>query len=251
MELRNLGMNKRQIVFGILLSAQILASQAQNLITNGSFETVIPLVQTLSVGSTNLSGWSIGGTGSFYVVTSQVLDGARCITFNHNTVILSQSFETTPGHDYDVAFTVGYYQGNKNMAVTGQVLSTNNIVLGSLTANAPTNVGWAPEARFRFTATTHASELIFRGTNATPNFDLLLDAVSVEPAVRPLSIQHSPVQICWESKTNRLYQIQNRPALDTNLWTDLGSPIAGSGSIICNTQSVTEPQQFFRVIALP
>jgi hypothetical protein len=244
-------MIKRQVLFGVLLSAQVLVSHAQNLITNGSFESVIPAVQTLSVGSTNLSGWSVGGTGTVFTVTSLALDGGRSISFNHNTVTLSQSFETTPGNDYDVAFTVGYYQGNKNMAVTGQILSTNNTILGSLTANAPTNVGWGPQARFRFTATTRPSVLTFRGTNATPNVDLLMDDVSVEPIARLLSIQNPPLRLCWESKTNRFYQLQSRPAFDTNSWTNLDPSIAGSGAIICNTQSVNEPQQFFRVITLP
>jgi hypothetical protein len=252
-------MNKRQILFGVLLSTQVVVSQAQNLITNGSFETIIPAAPTLNVGSTNLSGWLIGGVGHFYPVTGPIgspslfyaKDGGRFITFNYSTATLSQTFPTIPNESYDVGFYVGYYQGNTNMGVIATVSSETGTPLAAFAVTAPTTRGWNSVSRFRFTAASSLTKLEFIGTNSGPNVDLLLDDVSVESVTRPVSIGAPGFQICWESKTNRSYQLQYRSTLITNSWTDLGTPLAGNSSIICNTQSVTEPQRFFRVVTLP
>lgn len=229
-------------------------SPAQNLITNGSFESVVPFTTgSLGVGSTNLMGWNIGGTGTIFVaeVWLPAADGNRFLSLNHNTVTVSQTFNTIPVQDYEVAFSVGYYQGNANMAITAGAFDGSGTLLGTISVNASNVVGWRPSARLRFTAISDLSRVQFSGTNCTPNIDLLLDAVSVEPVVQHVSIVDSPLRLCWESKTNRAYQIQYRTTLTTNSWTDLDSPIDGTGSTICSTQSITEPQRFFRVVTLP
>jgi len=62
-------------------------------------------------------------------------------------------------------------------------------------------------------------------------------------------IQVSTVDVCWDSKTNKTYQVQYRSELTTNLWTDLGSPVPGNGSTICVTEPVEgRAQRFYRVV---
>jgi len=252
-------MNKRQILFGVFLSAELMGSQAQNLITNGSFETIIPAAPTLNVGSTNLSGWLIGGVGNFYPVTGPIgspslfyaKDGGRFITFNYSTATLSQTFPTIPNESYDVSFYVGYYQGNTNMGVIAAVSAETGTSLAAFSVAAPTIRGWNSVSRFRFTAASSLTKLQFIGTNSGPNVDLLLDDVSVESVTRPVLIGVAGFQICWESSSNRVYQLQYRSALTTNLWADLGTAITGTGLPICAAQPTTEPQRFFRVVTLP
>jgi hypothetical protein len=137
------------------------------------------------------------------------------------------------------------------MQVFAQVISTNGAVLGSFTANVVTTTAWGAPSRFRFTATTPTSTLQLRGTNATPNVDLALDSVSVQSISPLLTIQVSQMRLCWQSQTNRSYQLQSCTNLASNTWTDLGAPIAGTGATDCSLQPVIDPQAFYRVLLLP
>jgi len=68
-----------------------------------------------------------------------------------------------------------------------------------------------------------------------------------------LTIRVSEVELCWSSDSNRTYQVQYRSDLTTNLWTNLGPPIAGSGPTSCTVQRVPagQPQRMYRVLTLP
>ncbi len=59
--------------------------------------------------------------------------------------------------------------------------------------------------------------------------------------------------VCWNTLTNTIYQIQYRSDLTTNLWTDLGDPIQGNGTINCITDSIAlgEPQRFYQIVTKP
>jgi hypothetical protein len=236
---------------------------AQNLLTNGSFELVAHptnSVVTLSPGTTGLPGWVLEGTGTVYLATTpltswafKALDGQQFLDFNESTLTLSQSFPTTPGNAYEVTFSAGLFQGPTSMQIIAQVVSTNGGVLGALTANVPQTQGWAPQSRFRFTATTPISTLQFHSSHATVNVDLAMDAVSVQPISPRLTVTReiSQVRLCWQSETNRTYQLQFSTSLSANNWVDLGTPIPGSGGTDCILQLATDPQRFYRVILLP
>lgn len=66
-------------------------------------------------------------------------------------------------------------------------------------------------------------------------------------------VDGSGVEVCWNSRTNRMYQIQYRSDLTTNLWTDLLSPIPGVGGTNCfNAGALSaEYQRFYRVVEQP
>ncbi len=249
------------VFLGAVITFWLVESRAQNLLSNGSFE--IPPHSTNSIvslptGSTNLLGWTIEGAGSVYLVTTPLegwsfiaLDGQQFIDFNHPTVTLSQSFATIAGESYEVTFSVGRFQGPTNMQVIAEVVSTNRDALGSLTVGVPETAGWSPPSRFRFTAADNTATLRFHGSNATVNVDLAMDAVTVERVTPRLTIEVSQVRLCWESQTNRIYQLQYRSDLATNTWTDLGPPIPGTGTRDCSEQPVTEPRRFYRIFLLP
>lgn len=63
----------------------------------------------------------------------------------------------------------------------------------------------------------------------------------------------SEVEVCWNTASNRTYQVQYRSTLTTNAWTDLSPPVDGNGLINCITDKVPlgRPQRFYRVLTLP
>jgi hypothetical protein len=67
------------------------------------------------------------------------------------------------------------------------------------------------------------------------------------------SINVSQVQVCWNSRSNRVYQVQFRSPLTGNAWTSLGATVQGNGSTNCVTDTVTpgQPQKFYRVEEVP
>jgi hypothetical protein len=67
------------------------------------------------------------------------------------------------------------------------------------------------------------------------------------------SIRISEVEVCWDSVSNRNYQMQYRSTLTTNVWTNLGAPVAGKEVKTCITDKVTvgEPQRYYRVLTVP
>jgi hypothetical protein len=71
--------------------------------------------------------------------------------------------------------------------------------------------------------------------------------------VPTLSIRFSQVEICWNSRSDRTYQLQYRSSATTNIWTNLNAPIAGNATTNCVTDSisVSEPQRLYRVEELP
>ena len=66
------------------------------------------------------------------------------------------------------------------------------------------------------------------------------------------AIQCSEVEICWNAASNRIYQVQYQSALNTNAWTNLGSPVAGNGSTNCVPDKLMpgQPQRFYRVVPI-
>ena len=60
------------------------------------------------------------------------------------------------------------------------------------------------------------------------------------------------IEITWTSETGRQYQVQRTDSLATPHWTDLGSPIQGTGEPISAFDATRSRQQrFYRVQTLP
>jgi len=67
------------------------------------------------------------------------------------------------------------------------------------------------------------------------------------------AIHISEVEVCWDAFTNRTYQVQYRSTLTTNIWTNLGPPRPGNGSVDCINDRVQpgQPQRFYRILIVP
>lgn len=60
---------------------------------------------------------------------------------------------------------------------------------------------------------------------------------------------YTAVEINWNSQAGHSYQVQYATALNSNLWINLGSPVAGTGtnnSVFDSTRS--QPAKFYRVL---
>lgn len=65
-----------------------------------------------------------------------------------------------------------------------------------------------------------------------------------------LSIRVSQVELCWDTMTNEVYQLQYRSSLTTNVWLQFGGPIVGDGSQFCTNDAVLlgQPQRFYQLV---
>jgi hypothetical protein len=86
---------------------------------------------------------------------------------------------------------------------------------------------------------------------ASTNFYLELSGPTV---ANPIKLQISEpttgtVQVCWPTQTNYLYQVQKLSNLAGTNWANLGSPLPGTGSTICQSySSLGGSNQFYRVV---
>lgn len=67
------------------------------------------------------------------------------------------------------------------------------------------------------------------------------------------TLRVSEVEFCWNSASNRTYQVQYQPTATTNTWKDLGSPVTGNGGTNCIKDAVllSQPERLYRVLTLP
>lgn len=73
---------------------------------------------------------------------------------------------------------------------------------------------------------------------------------SIPLAIRGLLTPSSQVELCWSSVAGKLYQLQFCSDLSEQQWTNLGSPIAGTGANR-GAVDVAESQRFYRVLEFP
>jgi hypothetical protein len=63
----------------------------------------------------------------------------------------------------------------------------------------------------------------------------------------------SQFELCWNSRSNGMYQVQYSAVLTANVWTNLGAPVPGNGTTNCTTDAITigQLQRYYRVEELP
>jgi choice-of-anchor C domain-containing protein len=180
-------MNKKLFLVTAIIATLLAVTPAwPALFTNGSFEngTNPPGsgFRTLSVGSTDLTGWTIGvfsidWIGDYW----QPALGSRSIDLAGNSFgWISQTFDTVVGTPYRVSFAMaGNPDGGetiKDLFVT--VGSKNQAYSFDTTATTKTAMGWALK-EFDFTAISGQTTLTFLSLEGTSPFGPALDSVTV------------------------------------------------------------------------
>jgi len=83
----------------------------------------------------------------------------------------------------------------------------------------------------------------YRSGGEIDNVGSLVVQVDVQRPV--VTIHVSAVEVCWNSKTNRSYQVQYQSALTSNAWVNLGGIIPGNGSTNCMTDTTSAAEKRF------
>ncbi len=112
---------------------------------------------------------------------------------------------------------------------------------------------------FSFVVFNSNDTLSLNGTVIAPcpgSADLpeMFEHTNVVAVLAPLAaIRVSEVEVCWNSASNRTYQVQYRSATTTDTWVNLGAPVVGNGSTNCLSDPVppAPSQRFYRVVLLP
>jgi len=224
--------------------AGISMSQAQ-LITNGSFED-------------GFNGWVVSGAAD--VVSYNSSDGTHSARFNAFEAIpsgvLSQTFPTVPGERYALQFDFGVWGGGATaeqrvlVEIVGSGVRLSNLVTQ---ISGPAGPMTLVTHRLYFWADATNSTLTFRDVSLqTVSTDGHLDNVIIERVASGTFIRVSQVELCWGSQTDRVYQVQYRSTLTTNIWTDLGAPVLGNNPITCTNDVVAadSPQRFYQVVVV-
>ena len=67
-----------------------------------------------------------------------------------------------------------------------------------------------------------------------------------------VTIELADVDVCWPSKSNKIYQVEYRSSFTAGAWLPLGPTVQGNGTTNCITDVVRgQPQKFYRVAPVP
>ena len=254
----------KKVVLPAAISATLglAAAQAQELITNGSFENPSATFanngqgyMTLASGSTTIPGWTVTNDSLAWVINgipfgiatpfgSFFLD----LTGTHDNSSfagMSQTIPTSPGQTYRVSVSLGADQDVQ--AYSGQ--KSVSVIAGGSNATFvfdPTGSGnqWGTFT-FDFVATSSATGITIAGTGTGVGLQYLgFDNVSVVPVPPTLTIAPaSPgqVTISWFPATAG-YVLQESLSLALSSWTN--SP---SGATKPITVSAASGTKFYRL----
>jgi hypothetical protein len=161
-----------------------------NLLTNGSFE--LPAVSETSFlevvpGSTELTGWSVGGGGGPITLgkSSLAAEGQQDLTFNSGNrragTWIAQSIQTVIGQHYDLSFCVGRVGGGGgSVSMRASAISESGEALAQISAT-PSGSGYGAAEHLAFTAASSSTTIEFLDVSvATEAVDLQLDNVVVQ-----------------------------------------------------------------------
>ena len=82
------------------------------------------------------------------------------------------------------------------------------------------------------------------------DFDDMTIAVPQQVLPPRLSIRLSQVELCWDTTSNEVYQLQYRSSLTTNAWLPFGSTVTGNGLRYCTNDTILigQPQRFYQLV---
>ena len=224
------------------------ASRPMNLVVNGSFEFPLLASGANYFLPSELTPWqTTDASFEVWLDGSQAVDGVQHLEILAQTATATvwQTVTTIPGEDYALSF---YHAPSPSVDSTLTVaINLQTVAILSENGSGSNAFHWQ---RFRtnFTASSSATTISFTDTALTAAGTHIDNVILTRlPAVSTLRV--SEVELCWETVATKVYQVQTRSALTTNLWTNLGGPIQGNGTTNCFKDAVPagEPQRFYRV----
>ncbi len=248
-----------QFALLLIVSGHCLATQ--NLLVNGSLERpngVNNQYDELPSGSSAIPGWTVGAQGGvdgirFYWPASQ---GRDSVDLHHSVLGPGSIFQDvllTNGVRYRLSFDTAFNPDVGLPVSLGVTIGGfSNIFTRSISSASPF---WQHRSVTFIATNTGMTRLTFseKGLTPTGSPEAALDNVVLEVESLALTIRVSQVEVCWNSETNVLYQVEGRSEVSTNSWFAVGAPVQGNGGTNCLTDSVGlgQPRRFYRVVTVP
>lgn len=161
----------KKLLSAIVLSAIGLSASAQNLVTNGDFETTSGIAASSVITNSNLPGWSINYTGNFH---GQVMKFATVYFSAAQATTLGATGTDNLGGNWTMASATDSPTGGKFVAIDGDrafsaVLSQN---ISGLTIGQTYDLSFSyagAQDTSRFGATTDSWQVTFGNQSQTTN----------------------------------------------------------------------------------
>jgi hypothetical protein len=226
----------------------------ENLIVNGSFEVPALLGGYFYMPADVISPWH---TSEDFIEVWNNFEARPSADGRQHVEILAQSASTTiwqtvptiANEDYALTF----YHTPRPGVLSSLTVTANGQVLGTFPedGSALTEFKWL-KTKLNFTASSSLTTIAFNDTS-TVGSGTHLDNVVLQRLPLSTTLRVSEVEICWETVTNKAYQIQYRSTLTSDQWLNLQPPISGNGTALCVKDSVPaeQPQRFYRVMTMP
>jgi hypothetical protein len=222
-------------------------SSWSNLVVNGSFELpALPSGTNHVVPANEMAPWET--TDDAFLIWASELPNELAAEGRQHLAVGSvwQTIATVPGEDYRLSF----YHAPRPGVFTSLSVRISLVALHAFAINGAglTGFKWGRWG-MNFTAMADATTISFNtvGTN------VYIDDVRLERLPLSSTLRVSEVEFCWPSVATRVYQVQYRSTLTTNLWTNLLQPVQGNGEDRCikDPMPADEPRRFYRVITGP
>ena len=184
-----------ETLYTLTMSGLCDATPERNPIAPETTVTFLPQILINGSFEAGLIGWDFSGHlgVSYSTRYNTQTDGIRVAAFNGANLspnaTLAQTFETTAGQAYTLAFDLGVFSyGNTNSQMLQVTATGTNRLLSrtiTLNGNGRGESLWVPQS-FTFVADSSATTLTFRDLSlTTTNVDLIFDDLRINPTALP------------------------------------------------------------------
>lgn len=234
----------------LLLIVAPLQSRAQ-IISNGGFET--PTLPTAGTSESPATGWTytngIHCLANVFATEWGIPSGAAGaqVAILQMTSAYSQPITLPVSGTYKLTYLHAARQNDGGAQQYDVMLGSN--VLGAFST---VSVATFTPVSLLFYRNAGTEVLRFQGKYTGGDNTAFLDDIAITVSTNAtLASIYTAVEVCWETATNKNYQVQWSPSLAGTNWADLGSPFAGTGTNICFLESTRgKEKRFYRVITL-
>jgi hypothetical protein len=182
----------------------------------------------------SVSGIAITGTDATNYTANTTASTTANITLGSLTISADNKSKTAGLPNPTLTATyVGFVGGDGTNSLTTQV---------TLSTTATNN---SPVGTYPITASGAASP------NYTISYNSGTLTVVAVPQLTALSIVSNQFIFSFPTLSNQLYQVEYKNDMSAPTWTDLGSPLDGTGGSITITNAITGTKRFYQVDVMP
>ena len=235
----------RILVITLLITSPGLASaNPVSWSGNGHFYDVISVSGTISWEDANAAALAVGGY--LATITSQAENDFVFLLVNNATYWHGSSGPWLGGYQSPAT-----NQPDANWHwVTGEAWNYTNWQIGQ-----PNDSGGKAEDKLQFGFAPRVSTWNdIMSIDPTPAYRPTAYVVEWDhdPVAPPLEVRCSQIELCWQTATNRFYQLLYSSALTTNQWVPLYTNwVSGDGTRHCEADAIPagSPKKFYRLLS--